>query len=130
MSRLKAVKATEQEQQSIATAIEAVRNVLARFARKNLQEKNSLFYLPCAIIRTSDGAPRFTVVMEGHPASPAVGHTLDEAIENLCASPDASFLRRRAETLMEKARELNREADAMEGIEQGSSEAVTEGGAQ
>jgi hypothetical protein len=130
MSRLTTVKTTEQEQQSIATAIDAVRDVVARFAKQNGKDKNSPFFLPSCIIRTSDTAPRFTVVLEGHPASPAIGHTLDEAFENLCASPDAAFLRRRAQQLLEKARELEAEADAMEGIEPGSPEAATEGGAQ
>jgi hypothetical protein len=121
MSKLTAVKATEQESQCIATAIDAVRNVLARFVEQNKIDEKP-YMGPGVIIRTSDTAPRFTLVLEGHPASPAVGRTIDEAIEYLCSTPDASFLRRRAQQLLEKAREFEAEADAMEGITKGGAE--------
>lgn len=114
MNKLTAVKPTKQDDQIIKAAVDAVRSVQDRFIAAN---KGTVCYAPHVTINLKGEDVFFTLTMSGTVCtSPAVGHTLGEAMESLCSNPDAGFLRRRANTLMQKARELEHEADVLEGV--------------
>lgn len=112
MKKLTAVKATNQDNQIISAAVDAIRSVLERFHEAN----KSIGFAPRAMLQVSVIDSRFSLTLEGSARSPANGRTIDEAMETLCSNPDAAFLRQRAAMLTDKAEELHREADRLEGI--------------
>lgn len=112
MKKLTVIKATTQDTQIIKASVDAIRSVIVRFDKANAECPVS----PRVLLQISASEERFTVTLEGCPSSPATGHTIDEALENLVKNPDAAFLRNRAKTLMDKAAELQAEADQLEGI--------------
>jgi hypothetical protein len=113
MKKLTAVKATNQDNQIINAAVDAIRSVLERFHEAN----KTIGFAPRAMLQVSVIDSRCTLTLEGSTRSPANGHTIDEAMEFLCSNPDAEFLRGRAKLLMDKAQEILAEAYKLEGIE-------------
>jgi len=112
MNKLAAVKTTKQDNMIIKAAVDAIRSVSLRFHEANKKTNGAH---PHILLQVNDTDALLTVQLSGCTQSPASGRTIDEAFESLCANQDAEFLRRRAQTLQDKAAELIAEAYKLEG---------------
>ena len=113
MNKLTAVKTTNQDEQIIKAAVDAVRSVSLRFHEAN-KKTNGMH--PHILLQVNASDALFTVQLSGCTQSPASGRTLDEAFESLCANQDAEFLRSRAKMLFNKGEELMVEAYKLDGL--------------